>query len=165
MVTLEPLRLVDIPEVGPVMRAIWREHFTPLIGESQVDYMLREKYTPTDLEPYLNAPGRWFELLRVEGELSGILRCALGGDYGLKLEEIYLVRHRRGQGLGQRLLERAEALARQHGCSAIFLYVNRGNDVAIAAYHRAGFAIRESQVFDIGQGFVMDDYRMEKSLS
>jgi hypothetical protein len=39
--------------------------------------------------------------------------------------------------------------------------MNRG---AINAYKRWGFRITDEVVADIGEGFVMDDYRMEKLL-
>ena len=46
----------------------------------------------------------------------------------------------------------------------LWLQVNRGNERAIRAYEKYGFRIIESRVFDIGDGFVMDDHVMEKPL-
>jgi hypothetical protein len=40
--------------------------------------------------------------------------------------------------------------------------VNKGNEKAIRSYERNGFVKVRSQVADIGKGFVMDDYVMEK---
>ena len=42
--------------------------------------------------------------------------------------------------------------------------LNRNNRSAIAAYGKHGFEIRDTAVKDIGGGFVMDDYIMEKRL-
>jgi ribosomal protein S18 acetylase RimI-like enzyme len=44
------------------------------------------------------------------------------------------------------------------------LQVNRGNAQAIRAYRKYGFVVVESRVFDIGDGFVMDDHVMELPL-
>jgi hypothetical protein len=44
------------------------------------------------------------------------------------------------------------------------LTVNRFNRQAIAAYERRGFQMMGTVVKDIGDGFVMDDYRMELNL-
>jgi ribosomal protein S18 acetylase RimI-like enzyme len=44
------------------------------------------------------------------------------------------------------------------------LQVNKRNVDAIAFYRKAGFTVREESIFDIGNGFVMDDYVMEKVL-
>lgn len=163
--TLEPLRISEIPEVGALARAIWRQHYASIISTAQIEYMLRSRYTPLDLEPYVGAPDRWFDVLRVDDTPSGFLRTSRTSQDEFKLEEIYLVQGLRGKGYGKLLLDRAESLARDQRCRRVFLYVNRANEGSIAAYVRNGFAIRESKVFDIGHGFVMDDYRMEKPLA
>jgi ribosomal protein S18 acetylase RimI-like enzyme len=50
------------------------------------------------------------------------------------------------------------------GRSTLTLQTNKRNVDAIAFYHKAGFTVREEAVFDIGNGFVMDDYVMKKVL-
>ena len=46
----------------------------------------------------------------------------------------------------------------------MILAVNKRNTTAIGSYRKYGFVVRESIVDDIGHGFVMDDYVMEKKL-
>ena len=164
-VSLEPLCHLDIPQIGTLARRIWREHYTRFISEAQVEYMLRGRYGEDDLSRYVNAPDRWFEVLRVEGILVGFLQCVRKSADELKLEQINLAFGQRRMGLGKMLLEHAESSARELGCSTITLYVNRRNDLAVQAYLRNGFVVREAAVFDIGGGFVMDDYLMVKNLS
>ena len=162
---LEPLRRSDFSAVEALAKAIWREHYSKLLSEDQIEYMLARKYTQEDLAPFIDAPDRWFDVLRVEGEIGGFLRCVRENASELKLSEIYLSKAFRGLGLGQLLLARAETLARSAGCRAIVLYVNRRNTGAVEVYERAGFAIKRECDFDIGHGYVMDDYLMEKPLS
>lgn len=57
-----------------------------------------------------------------------------------------------------------ESLAIEKELAMITLTVNRYNLDTIAAYKKLGFQITESMVQDIGNGFVMDDYRMEKAI-
>jgi ribosomal protein S18 acetylase RimI-like enzyme len=57
-----------------------------------------------------------------------------------------------------------EQRARSRGAERLVLQVNKQNAAAIAFYQRQSFTIREAAVFDIGNGFVMDDYVMEKPL-
>lgn len=47
----------------------------------------------------------------------------------------------------------------------LWLTVNKDNAGAIAWYTRKGFKNAGAIVQDIGAGYVMDDYRMEKSIS
>jgi ribosomal protein S18 acetylase RimI-like enzyme len=162
--SLRPLRTSEISDVGDLGRTIWREHYPGIISSAQIEYMLRDKYTESDLVPYIDASDRWFDVLRVAGNLSGFLRTSWAGHDQLKLEEIYVSASMRGKGYGKLLLDRAEALAAQRRCRCVSLYVNRKNEGSIAAYRRHGYAIRESKVFDLGSGFVMHDYVMEKPL-
>ena len=60
-------------------------------------------------------------------------------------------------------MEFIEQLARRRGLNLLWLTVNKGNP-AVNAYERLGFRIATDLVMDIGVGFVMDDYRMEKLL-
>ena len=48
--------------------------------------------------------------------------------------------------------------ARSNGSEKVYLTVNKHNATAIRAYERAGFVRTDSKVFDIGSGYVMDDY-------
>ena len=49
-------------------------------------------------------------------------------------------------------------------CERLTLNVNRGNAKAIRAYERCGFAIHGRGDFPIGEGFVMEDFIMERAL-
>jgi ribosomal protein S18 acetylase RimI-like enzyme len=57
-----------------------------------------------------------------------------------------------------------EERAREMRCKAVRLRVNKRNAPAIRSYLRAGFRFTEDIVSDIGSGFVMDDYVMEKAV-
>ena len=46
----------------------------------------------------------------------------------------------------------------------MILQVNKRNTKAISSYRKYGFEVRSSTVDDIGGGYVMDDYVMEKLL-
>jgi len=58
-------------------------------------------------------------------------------------------------------LEFIERDARKRGLNSLWLTVNKGNPT-VSTYQQWGFRIAAAIVMDIGGGFVMDDYRMEK---
>jgi len=62
------------------------------------------------------------------------------------------------------LIGHVAARARKIGYPCVILAVNKRNDKAIASYKKYGFVVRETIVDDIGHGFVMDDFIMEKKL-
>ena len=43
--------------------------------------------------------------------------------------------------------------------------VNKGNELGIRAYEGKGFATIDAVETDIGEGYIMDDYIMEKRIS
>ena len=70
----------------------------------------------------------------------------------------------RGEGVGQNLLDFIEAKCKSDGFDLIWLTVNRGNTGPIDWYKHRGFRIVKEIDMDIGEGFIMDDYVMEKPI-
>ena len=87
---------------------------------------------------------------------------ASGGK--LFISKLYLLKENRGRGFGTHALDLLFDLARGEGLSSVYLTVNKYNDRAIRTYESNGFEKVQSIVTDIGEGFVMDDYVMEKTL-
>nr|WP_281397220.1 GNAT family N-acetyltransferase [Chitinivorax tropicus] len=144
---------------------IWHAHYSKIISQQQIDYMLTGRYTPENLQAYVDAPDRWLKLLRVGDKAVGYFSYALTRTPAeMKLEQLYLLPALHGQGLGGQMLAEVERAARTQGCRVLMLTVNKSNHSSIAVYRHRGFSVREEAVFDIGNGFVMDDYVMVKSL-
>jgi GNAT superfamily N-acetyltransferase len=61
------------------------------------------------------------------------------GGKGAWIDEVFVDRAHRGQGIGTEVLQFAEVAARQSGARVLHLEVNRGNP-AIDLYRRHGFA-------------------------
>jgi ribosomal protein S18 acetylase RimI-like enzyme len=156
----------DIDTVISLATQIWLSHYVPIIGRAQVDYMLASRFTAENLRRYIRAADRWLELSKLDGEAVGYCSYALTDSPGeLKLEQLYLLPRLHGQGLGGKMLRHVEARAQALGCKTMMLTVNKRNAGSIAVYRKRGFSVREEAVFDIGQGYVMDDYVMEKRLA
>ena len=67
------------------------------------------------------------------------------------IENVVVAAARRGTGVGQMLLARAELFAREAGCKVLQLGVLTGNDIALDAYRRAGFkgfALEMAKIID-----------------
>lgn len=165
-VCLDPLTAADFSPLAELAGEIWHQHFISMISREQIEYMLAGRYVPEKLSAYLDASDRWFGLLRLDGKLVGYCSHALTATPGeMKLEQLYLLAETRGRGLGAYMLDAVERAARQRGCHTLVLTVNKHNVGAIAVYKQRGFTLREQAVFDIGNGFVMDDDVMEKRLA
>jgi diamine N-acetyltransferase len=162
---LNSLTETDFAAVATLAGTIWRAHYSSMLSMTQIDYMLDGRYTPERLRSYIDSQERWLWVLRVDGVPAGYCSCSLGESVdAIKLEQLYLLAEYKGQGLGGRMLRHVEEKARAQGRPRLYLTVNKGNIDSIAIYRKSGFVVREEAVFDIGNGYVMDDYVMEKPL-
>lgn len=162
---LDAMTATDFEELAQLAETIWRAHYSKIISNEQIAFMLAGRYTPEKLRLYLDADDRWLKLLRMDSRAVGYCSYALTEVPGeMKLKQLYLLPELHGQGLGSLMLRHVEEQAKMRGCDRLVLQVNKHNDIAVAFYRNAGFIVREEAVFDIGNGFVMDDYVMEKAL-
>lgn len=162
---IRPLEERDFAAVAELARTIWLTHYVTIITTAQIDYMLQDRFTAENLRRYLHSSERWMDVLECDGALAGYTSYALTSDPGdVKLEQLYLLPQLHGRGFGRQMLRHVEGAARREGARRLVLQVNKRNNKALAFYRRASFTVREEAVFDVGQGYVMDDYVMAKEL-
>lgn len=155
----------DLPAIATLAGVIWRAHYPGIISTEQIDYMLAKMYSLEVLRDEILRQRICYERLLVGGEFAGFAAHGPTGHPKMfKLHKIYLHPTWHGKGFGSSLLRHCELEVRKLGADRLTLTVNKRNSKAIAAYERAGFAITDSVVVDIGGGFVMDDYVMQKEL-
>ena len=101
--------------------------------------------------------------MKADGEAAGYI--GVQPEKGrLFLSKLYLRKAARGRGYARRILAFLSGFCSGAGLSALWLTVNRRNTDSIAIYEQMGFVKTREQVADIGNGYVMDDYVMEKML-
>lgn len=145
---------VDIKTVARLAREIWTEHYTPIIGPEQVEYMLERFQTETAIQQQLTA-GFVYMLMP---EQTGYFAYEIKPDH-LFLSKIYVHKDIRGQGFARKAIDWIEATEKP---KRIRLTVNRHNKSTLNAYQKLGFKKVAEQVADIGGGYVMDDFVMER---
>jgi GNAT superfamily N-acetyltransferase len=153
----------QIATVALLAREIWPEHYVSLIGRDQVEYMLSNYQSAAAIGAQITE-GIAYHLIELEGEEVGYFAIrAEPVTSGMFLSKLYLRRAVRGRGLARAVLRHVEALCRDRRLSHIWLTVHKRNP-SVQAYERLGFSVTEPVVTDIGNGYVMDDYRMQKLL-
>lgn len=161
---IRPATLDELPLISQLAGRIWRAHYPSILSRQQIEYMLAWMYDAEQLRKDVDR-GAVYELLLLDGRAVGFCATeAFAKDGVMKLHKLYLEVGEHGRGLGSLLLAHVEEQARRRGLAKVVLGVNRRNAKAIRAYERNGYAIREELKTDIGQGFVMDDYIMEKAV-
>lgn len=155
----------QFPKVAELARRIWPVCFGALITREQCEYMLQQRYTEAAMAEAV-ASGMTYELIHWNNQVAGF------GAHGpataaaeWKLWQVYVLPEHQGYGLGRHYIHHVTRTARLQGRSHLVLTVNKRNDRARALYERCGFQVRDSACFDIGNGFVMDDFVMAKPLA
>jgi len=149
----------EIPTVQNLAREIWEEHYIKILSQEQINYMLDLFYSTNKIQSEIEEGISW-EMLLDEDKPIGYLVCKIESEK-LYISKIYLKAETRGKGLGKFLLNRAIELAKQNDKTSIYLNVNKYNTDSISFYERNGFMKIDEGVFDIGNGYVMDDFILE----
>ena len=140
---------------------IVREHFDPLIGKQQNDYMISLFQTPEAIHRQLKEGYRYY-FVKEAGENIGFLAFYPKKD-NLCLSKFYLYRKERRKGYAKKMLSFVEEECVREGLQAVELNVNRHNE-AVQVYRKLGFDIVRQEKNDIGNGFFMDDFVMCKTV-
>ena len=159
----------DIEIVANLAREIWSQHFTSIIGESQVEYMLTNFQSSAAIKTQINHGktqiNHGSECYLVKKERAYVGYLGLNPDFDqnkMMLSKIYVEYSFREKGVGQSILNFVEKECVLRRFSSVWLTVNKFNDNAVAWYNRRGFLVIDKVKKDIGNGFFMDDYLMEK---
>lgn len=161
MLTLQPVSDTEIPELAAMADAIWHEYFPCILSDEQIDYMVDRFQSEHAMRDQISEHGYQYFFICVDGQRVGYTGIVPEGDR-LFISKVYLLREHRGKGLGTQAIKSIFRICADNGYRSAYLTVNKGNEKAIRSYERNGFAKVRSQVADIGKGFVMDDYVMEK---
>ena len=163
--TVIPATESDLPALAELAGIIWRACYPGIISPEQIEFMLARMYAPETLRDELRSQGIRFYRLLLGDRFVGFASLGPTDAAGvMKLHKLYLRPELHGCGLGSLLLQHCEAEARGAGAQRLILAVNKRNTRALAAYRRNGFAVVDSTVTEIGNGFVMDDFMMAKNL-
>ena len=159
-VTTDP----QITRTAALAREIWTEHFPSIIGSDQVEYMLDTIQSEDAIADQIRNRRYVYYMIEDDGQAVGY--CAIvHEDDALFLSKLYIRKAARGRGIARKTIDFLKAIAVQHNLGAIHLTVNKNNTGPISAYEKLGFVNVGPVVQDIGNGFVMDDYKMQLKLA
>lgn len=162
--TIRPVTEEEIPALAAMAKEIWEEHFTPIIGSAQVAYMLEKFQSAHAIREAVQNEGYQYYFFCLDGEAAGYLGIVPKEDGSLFLSKIYLKKAYRGRKIARAGIGFLADLCREKGFHKIWLTCNRENKNSVAAYQKMGFVIAYEQDADIGNGFQMNDYIMEKQI-
>jgi ribosomal protein S18 acetylase RimI-like enzyme len=164
MIGFQPVDCAQqIAEVARLAREIWQQHYLPIIGQQQVDYMLDKFQSEKAIAEQIRRSYEYYIITNHSDSAGYFAVVPWKSDASLMLSKLYVRKSERGHGLGKQGLQFVENLCRSRKFNLLWLTVNKNNAESIAWYSRMGFYKAGTIVQDIGGGFVMDDFRFEKT--
>ena len=166
---MDPLQIIPVSTeeqlktVSILADKIWRQHFPPIIGIKQVEYMLDKFQSYQAMTRQVKEEGYQYYLLHIEEKDVGYIAVKVE-DGALFLSKIYIEQSFRGRKLASKSIRFLVDRCKAESLSKIWLTVNRDNRNTIAAYEAMGFVKTREQKADIGNGYFMDDFIMEKTI-
>ncbi|MDR6884183.1 GNAT family N-acetyltransferase [Bacillus sp. 3255] len=154
----------EIAEAARLAAAIWREYYVTLITIEQIDYMIDKFQSVPAMTDQIHHQGYEYFFIQQEGAAVGYM-AVKPVEGKLFLSKFYIAKEHRGHGYATQALAFLEQLCQQRSLSHIWLTVNRHNESSIGVYESKGFRTVREQMADIGNGYVMDDFIMEKEVS
>lgn len=130
---------VDAPAVHALTRAAYAK-WVPLIGREPL---------PMQADPQVAIRDHRIDLMEREGDFLGLIETHLAPDH-LWIENLCIRPDLQSQGLGPRLLDQAEALAREARLPRLRLLTNPAFTGNVALYRRHGFSVEREEPFRSG---------------
>lgn len=152
-----------IRQTAKLASDIWHEYYITLITREQIAYMVDKYQSVPAIEQQIQSEGYTYYLMQ-NGSIPVGYMAFKQEDGKMFLSKFYVAREHRGKGYASQADAFLEQLCAESSLSHIWLTVNRDNRSSIAVYEKKGFRKVREQVADIGSGFVMDDFVMEKEL-
>src|SRR5579884_504583 len=144
LLTAGLVRVEVVDPESPEAAFCLREYFAEIARrfDDGFDDAISIAATPEQLRP----PAGLFVVATLHGEPVGCGGLKFHGRRPAELKRMWVAPSARGLGLGRRLLEELEALARERGVRTIRLETNRNLNEAIALYRSSGY--REVPAFN-----------------
>lgn len=154
----------DINIIGFLAQQIWPHTYGEIVEPAQLDYMMNLMYSPAALKRQIKDDHQRFLIVEDEEEAVGFASFSPVAEPGIyKLHKIYVLPGQQGRGVGKAILDFILDEIKPEGARVLQLNVNRYNK-ARDFYERMGFAVIREEDIDIGGGYFMNDYVMEKKI-
>ena len=168
MITITQATEHDLPLIRDIAYQTWPTTFGEILSPAQISYMLEMMYSLDALTAQIKEKKHVFLLAKNTdtNEYLGYVSYELNyqGAPLTKIHKIYMLPASQGKGVGRLFIDQVGAIARANDNARLGLNVNRYYK-AIQFYERMGFSIVGHEDIDIGDGFLMEDYVMEKPLN
>lgn len=163
MITILEATINDIKLIQEIAHTTWPITYGTILSKEQLDYMLDLIYSDEALTNQYTKKEQLFYLISEDETNLGFIGIEHGykGEAVTRIHKIYLLPETQGKGIGKKVIDEIEKLALENNSKALSLNVNRFNS-ALGFYQKIGFEVVDEVNIEIGNGYLMEDYVMEK---
>lgn len=165
MITISEAKISDIKLIQHIVHITWPITYGEILSKEQLDYMLDLFYSDEALTLQYNKKEQLFYMIYEDETNLGFIGIEhnYSDKAATKIHKIYLLPETQGKGIGKKVIDEIGKLALANDSTVLVLNVNRFNS-ALGFYKKIGFEVAEEIDIEIGNGYLMEDYVMEKLL-
>ena len=154
----------DFTSIKEIAYLSWKIAYSHILSKDQMVYMLNRFYEPSGLQQNLDANHLFFLIQENNSNLGFVsIEYNYQNKPVTRLHKLYLHPSAHGKGIGKFAIDFITKKASENNNFVISLNVNKYNN-ALHFYKKIGFKIVDEEILQIGEGYVMDDYKMELNL-
>lgn len=165
MITISEAAISDIKQIQNIVNITWPITYGEILSKEQLDYMLGLFYSTEALTEQYEKKVQLFYMIYDDETNIGFI--GIEHNYNeeavTKIHKIYLLPETQGKGIGKKVIDEIAKMALDNNSTTLVLNVNRFNS-ALSFYKKIGFEIKETVDIEIGNGYLMEDYVMEKKV-
>ena len=152
----------DISTIQDIAYKTWPDTYKNILSHEQLSYMLNMFYHKDVLQKQFEDNSFSFIISLTNNTSAGFAAYSLiSSDGQYKLHKLYILPEYQSKGIGKFMLDFILSDLKNKNAKRLTLNVNRKNK-AIPFYLSRNFKIIKKEDNDIGNGYFMNDYVMEK---
>ncbi|MBP3670704.1 MAG: GNAT family N-acetyltransferase [Bacteroidaceae bacterium] len=158
----------DVSLIRSLADGVWQATYASILSPEQIEYMFEMMYSHENLTMQMRDKHHHFIIIMRDEEPCAYISIEPLGEGRYNFQKIYARLEVHGLGVGRYMIEQGvewvKECERGHNNDIVIeLFVNRANP-AVGFYRHMGFEIVNTRDHDIGNGFFMNDYIMERTV-
>ena len=164
MISIRKTSLLDFPIIQSIAYQTWPETYGQILSKAQLNFML-DKFYALDFLKLNSDNNQLFYIIEENQKPIGFIGIEhnFEGKLITKIHKLYVLPNNQGKGIGKLIISFIADLAKKSQSECLILNVNRFNKATIF-YQKTGFKIIQEVNIEIGNGYLMEDFVMEKQI-
>jgi diamine N-acetyltransferase len=165
VINIQKAEVSDIKAIQAITQISWVATYAPILSEEQLEYMLTLFYSEKALLEQIQMQQQVFYLVLNQDNTIGFfsIEHQYKKEQTTRIHKIYLLPETQGKGIGKQVLDKVTEMALENQSQKLSLNVNRFNK-ALYFYQKLGFESIGEEDIAIGNGYLMQDFRMQKKI-